>query len=142
MGPRGTGRILVVDGEPAILRTITVFLRLKGYECHAAASSEEAFAWLDTNTAHIMLVDFDVYGIEGLGILDKLRRKGSLSQILAMSSHPTVDNIVEAYSLGASDYLVKPFKNLNEVLVAVSHAAERLTRWRTLLAETLAEEGR
>lgn len=142
MGPRGTGRVLVVDQEPAIGRTICAFLKLKGYDCHTAASPEEAFIWLETNTAHIMLVDFDVCGIEGLGILEKLRRKGSLSQILAMSSHPTVDSIVEAYSLGATDYLLKPFKNLNEVYVAVSQAAERLTRWRELLARTLSEEGR
>ena len=142
MTPKEISRVLVVDGEPAILRTLTVFLKMRGYDCHSAQSAEEAAGWIEENTAHIILIDLDTAGAGGSSVLDRLHRLGGLSQLVAMSAHPTVDKIIDAYQLGASDYLAKPFKNLDDVDVAVSHAAQRLARWRVILSQTLSEEGR
>lgn len=125
-----------------MLRLLGSFLRARGYSSATASSAAEAGDWMDNNAAHIILVDTDTDVEVGARLLEMLRIKGGMSQIVAMSANPTVDKIIEAYHLGASDYLVKPFNNMNEVATAVSLANERLARWRMILSNTLAEEGK
>lgn len=134
--------ILVVDKEPPIVRLLTSFLTARGYQSTSVTSAAEAGEWIKNNTAHIILVDLDTGGDDGARhLLEMLRIRGGMSQIVAMSASPTVDKVIEAYHLGASDYLTKPFKNMDIVSAAISQASERLARWRSILSLTLAEEG-
>lgn len=141
MTDKETTAILLIDKEPAILRLLVHFLKARGYNGVAASSLAEASQWLENNTAHIVLADLDTDGAGGLHMLEMLKIRGGMSQIVAMSANPTVDKIIQAYQLGASDYLAKPFSNMDAVGLALSQATERLSRWRSILAETLAEEG-
>lgn len=134
--------ILIIDKEPAILRLLGHFLKTKGYHGVSVSSLAEATSWVENNTAHIVLADLDTDGAGGLHLLEMLRLRGGMSQIVAMSANPTVDKIIQAYHLGAGDYLAKPFNNMNDVGTAIAQATERLSRWRSILAQTLEEEGR
>jgi DNA-binding NtrC family response regulator len=142
MAPRETSKVLIADREPAILRTLATFLKLRGFECFTVQSAAEAYLWLSENSAHILLVDVDAEGMDCTKLLDLLRKKGDFSQVIAMSARATVDSTISAFNCGVSDFITKPFQNLAEVETAAVQAAERLNRWRNVLLKALSEEGR
>lgn len=141
MTPTEPTTILIVDKEPAIQRLLGSFLKSRGFSTSSASSWTEADEWIEKNTAHIILSDTETDGGEGVRLIGMLRNKAGMSQIVAMSANPSVDKIVEAYHLGASDYLIKPFTNMNDVANSVNLANDRLARWRLILSNTLAGEG-
>ncbi len=134
--------VLVVTGVPATARTVTTYLKVRGYRCAMVHSLTEAMEWLESSTPHILLVDLDLPGADGLDLISRIRTDCDLSQVIAMSTETTIDRIIDAYRQGASDYLPMPFKNLNIIGAAVADATARLVKWRALLETSLAGEDR
>lgn len=132
--------ILIVDDEAPILRTLSAYLRHRGYDCRTFEKPGEALDWLGANTAHVVLSDIVMEEMDGLEFVRRLRAGGCLAQFILITAFSTLDRAVEAYRLGVSDYLLKPFENLDEVGDVVDQAARRLERWRKVLARALAEE--
>lgn len=135
-------RTMVVTSEQALARTICVFLRTAGYESLFASSVGDALADIETHSPHIILIDLDMAGSEGLDLVATLRKQSDLAQILVMSSNPTLDNIIDAYRIGASDYLIMPFENLNILKSAITEASGRLAKWKMIIEKILPEESR
>ncbi len=134
-------KILVVDDEPAILRTLSALLHLEGYSCETEADPVAALERLRTEMFHLLITDLVMPGLDGLELVRQLRHENGFAQVIIMTAHSTLDRAVEAYGLGASDYLLKPFRNLDEVLHLVREAHGRLRRWHDAMARTL-QEGR
>lgn len=133
-------RVLLVDDEEPILRTLGTYLKLRGYTVDTFASPRDALEWLRSNDAHIVLTDLVMEGMDGIEFIRALRDAGCLAQIVVITAFSTVDRAVESYLLGVSDYVLKPFENLDEIGVVVDQAAERILRWRRVMALALAEE--
>jgi DNA-binding NtrC family response regulator len=132
--------VLIVDDEAPILRTLGTYLRLRGYKTSTFENPHEALSWAAENTAHIVLTDIVMEGIDGLEFVRRLREQGCLAQIVVITAFSTLDRAVDAYRLGVSDYLIKPFDSLDEVGEVVDEASKRLARWRQVMAQALAEE--
>src|SRR3954452_21690510 len=117
-------RVLVVDDEKNIRRTLELVLSGEGYQVVEAGTAEEALQILANPHAPVDLAIFDVKlpGISGLEALERLRKDEATKQVpvIVISGHATVHDAVSAIKLGAADFFEKPL-NRERVLVSVQN---------------------
>ena len=133
--------VLIVDDEPSILRVLSLCLRRAGYACETQSDPKAALnRLLSDPPVHILLTDVVMPGVDGLDMIRILREEGAFTQVIVMTAYSSVDRIMEAYRLGASDFLPKPFGSLDQVVDVVRAAEARYHRWRDALTRTLKTE--
>jgi len=103
-------RILVVDDEATVRMIIQQFLENAGFTVTVATSGEEALHCLDNDKFDLMLLDIVMPDMGGLAVLKTVRQKYSKSQflIIMVTVKEESADILESFSLGANDYIVKP----------------------------------
>ena len=121
-----SGRILVVDDEKNIRRTLRMVLEGEGATVVEAATGEEALERLrgETNGVQVILMDVLMPGLSGLQVLETLRDEGAGAPrlpVIMISGHATVDDAVKATRLGAFDFFEKPLAR-DRVIVSVRNA--------------------
>jgi two-component system nitrogen regulation response regulator NtrX len=114
-------RILIVDDEKNIRRTLAMVLRPEGFETTEAESGEAALAALGESGADLVLLDVQLPGMNGLDTLREIRRVDAELMVVMISGHATIATAVEATREGAFDFLEKPLTK-ERVLVAVRNA--------------------
>ena len=134
-------RVLVVDDEENIRLVTKTYLKRAGYEVEVAASGEDALALVETFGPDFILTDVRMPRMGGLELLSTLAAKGSDATVLVMSAYGNVDLAIEAMKAGAYDYLQKPFKN-DELLLVLKKAEEReaLRRENRVLRQEIRKE--
>jgi DNA-binding NtrC family response regulator len=100
--------ILVVDDERNILTSVSRALGLEGYEVEVAGSAEVALDKLAKQTFDAILLDVQLPGIDGLAMLDELRRLEIATPVIMMSGHATIEVAMKATRRGADDFIEKP----------------------------------
>ena len=107
-GPNGR-KVLVVDDEPSIVELLYRFLTRRGCEVTTAGGGEEALARLREGPQDMMLLDLRMPGLDGLGVLQRMRDENlEVGQIWAISGYVTDSEAREALRLGAADFINKP----------------------------------
>lgn len=101
-------RVLVVDDDPRILRTLEVNLRARGFEVLLARSGEEALRTAARGHPDAVILDLGLPRMDGLDVVRGLRGWSSVP-IVVLSARDAEATKVEALDLGADDYLTKPF---------------------------------
>ncbi|MFH2131287.1 MAG: sigma-54 dependent transcriptional regulator [bacterium] len=117
-------RILIVDDEVSILSTLSDILRDENFETEVAESAEEAMKILTNNTGHefrAALVDIWMPGLDGIDLLDWIKKRFPKLQVIMMSGHGTIETAVKATKKGAYDFIEKPL-SLEIVLIKLNHA--------------------
>ncbi len=114
-------RILVVDDEKNIRRTLRMVLAPEGFDVADAATAEEGLALLEKQTADVILLDVNLPGISGLEMLGELKRSAPEAMVIMISGAANVSIAVEATRGGAFDFLEKPLSK-ERVIVAVRNA--------------------
>jgi DNA-binding response OmpR family regulator len=115
-------RILVIDDERKVLRSLERGLQGEGYDVVAAATGEEGFQQAAARPFDCVVLDLLLPGRDGLQVLADLRQMGSKVPVLILTARDAVEDRVNGLDAGADDYLVKPFA-----------FAELLARLRVLL---------
>ena len=113
--------ILIVEDEEKLRRIIELHLASEGYEVFKAASAEEALPRMDR--ADLILSDLRLPGMDGLAMLELIRRQNLHAPVIIMTAYGTVENAVEAMKSGAADFLLKPF-SLDHLSAVVRKAME------------------
>ncbi|MEH6492864.1 sigma-54-dependent response regulator transcription factor AlgB [Halopseudomonas sp.] len=103
-----TGRILLVDDEPAILRTFRYCLEDEGYQVATAASAMQAESVLQSQVFDLCFLDLRLGEDNGLDVMAKMRVIAPWMRVVIVTAHSAVDTAVDAMQSGAADYLVKP----------------------------------
>ncbi len=109
---RTAPQILVVDDESDLRRFIFRLLTPANYNVTTASSGEDALILLEENpNFDVILLDIMMPGLDGFEVLEivKLNDKTRHIKVIMLSANSTVQSKIKAFSLGASDYLVKPF---------------------------------
>jgi len=106
-----TARVLVVDDEKDILKALEFLLKSEGYAVSTALSGEDALEMYKMGNFDIVLTDLKMPGMDGLTLLEEIRKLSPEAMVLFMSAYATVESAVEAMKRGAADYIVKPFIN-------------------------------
>ncbi len=118
-------RVLVVEDEPSMRELLTIMLEKQGYEVNGVGSFDEAAKKLEGSLWDLLITDLwlgdDRNG--GMKVLRKAQEADGIMPSIVITAHSSVDSAVEAMKLGATDYLIKPFKN-DELKVIVRKALE------------------
>jgi len=101
-------RILLVDDEPAILRTFRYCLEDQGYQVAGASSAAQAEALLQRQVFDLCFLDLRLGEDNGLELLAQMRVQTPWMRVVIVTAHSAVDTAVDAMQAGAADYLVKP----------------------------------
>jgi two-component system response regulator MprA len=123
-------RILVVDDDLAVCRSIDRALRLEGYEVETVSSGGEALEAMASNSPDALVLDLQLPDLDGLAVCRRIRDAGDDTPILMLTARHGIDDRVQGLDAGADDYLVKPFA-----------LEELLARLRALLRRRFEGEG-
>jgi len=117
-------RILVVDDDDAIRRSLTMMFEFEGFDCETASTGPEAVQVIERGEIDLVVLDVKMAGLDGLETLRLLRERAKDVPVIMLSGHGTVKTAVEATRLGAFDFLEKP-PETERLLVAARNALEK-----------------
>ena len=120
-----TYSVLVVDDEADIRNLICDALQDEGYETRTASTDLEALSKLDERVPTMLLLDVWLQGseLDGLGILEIIKKKYPYLPVVVISGHGNIETAVNAIKMGAYDYVEKPFTE-EKLLIIVKRACE------------------
>jgi DNA-binding response OmpR family regulator len=102
-------RILVIDDEPNLRRTLSLILQRSGYEVTSASTAEEARQALKAHEYNLIFLDLKMPDINGLDLLPEIRDEHPEAPVLILTAHATLESAIDAVRKGARDYLLKPY---------------------------------
>lgn len=122
----GTETILVVDDDEDILELIERHLSNRGYEVLTAYDGEQAISLLDQLMFDLVITDLKMPKLDGMEVLRKAKEKDPNIEVVILTGHGTMDNVIEALrDGGAFDYLQKPLHNIKQLSFVTKKALER-----------------
>lgn len=122
-------KVLIVDDEPNILELLEYNLKKEGYQVVRADTGEKAVAMLERDRPAIVLLDQMLPGLDGLGVLKKIRADDAYADmpvIMVTAKSEEIDKII-GLELGADDYITKPF-SVRELCARVKAQLRRSRR--------------
>jgi DNA-binding response OmpR family regulator len=128
-----TSRLLIVDDDRETLDLLSLYLTEQGFVVSCVESGEAMDAWLDRNTADLVVLDLMLPGEDGLSIARRLSSQPNLPIVMISARGEEVDRIV-GLEVGADDYLPKPF-NPRELLARIRAVLRRSGPAHELTAE-------
>lgn len=135
-------RLLLVDDDPSMVRLLTRIIENSWGDrisLESRTDPREARQWMENNLIDILITDLEMPGVNGLELLRCAKRRNPCAQVLFITGQTTLDSLVDAMELGATDYLLKPLDQ-QELIELIEHAEKRLERWRKALSGTFAAE--
>ncbi|MGD1008954.1 MAG: response regulator [Candidatus Aminicenantales bacterium] len=102
-------KILVVDDEDTVCRSIKKALVREEYDIDVALSGEEALKMEAKKKYDVIIVDLMMPGINGMDLLKSLKAVSPAVQVVMITGYPTMKNTLQAMQIGAFDFLPKPF---------------------------------
>jgi two-component system, OmpR family, KDP operon response regulator KdpE len=119
-------RILVVDDDATILRTLRINLKARGYDVVAVSSGRDALAEAADGAPGLVVLDLGLPDIDGVEVLRRIRQSTRVPVIVLSARHSS-DDKVEALDEGADDYITKPF-GVDELMARIRAALRRSGR--------------
>lgn len=102
-------RILIVDDEVTVCKSIRQALMNDEYEVDMALSGEEALKKEADRKFDVIVADLMMPGLSGIDLLKALKAKDSGAKVIMITGYPTMKTTVQSMQIGAFDYLPKPF---------------------------------
>lgn len=116
-------RILVVDDEIVVCRSVKKILEKKGYRVDMVQRGKDALDLIERENIDILIVDLKMPGMDGIVVLKNVKERHPDITVLMITGYATVETAVEAMKLGAFDYIPKPFSPA-ELSIIVEKALE------------------
>jgi DNA-binding NtrC family response regulator len=103
-----SGKILVVDDDPGMVRTLCDIFRLRGWEPEGVYSGEAAVAAQCKDHYGVVLMDIMMPGIDGVTALKEIKGCNPKAKVVLMTAHTAPERVAEALEAGALDVVTKP----------------------------------
>ena len=117
--------ILIVEDELPLMESMVSYLEMEGFRCEQASSYHAGLCSLDKHDYICMLIDLNLPDGEGLDLVKLARQNQTTSGIIIVSARNALEERVKGLSMGADDYLVKPF-HLSELVAGFNRWPEEL----------------
>ena len=117
-------RILVVDDEKNIRRSMQMILSSEGYPVRLAENAREALGLLKKEAPEIIFLDVMLPDQDGLSLLPQIKSDYPAAEIIMISGHANLSMAVEATRAGAYDFLEKPLQK-EKILLTIRHLLEK-----------------
>jgi len=111
-------RVLVVDDDPAIRELVSALIGAVGCRVEVATDGEAALAQIEAFRPEAMVMDISMPKLDGFDVLERMQGQGLTDQVrtLVLTARNAPGDVSRAMSLGARDYLAKPFKDAELIL--------------------------
>ncbi len=131
-------RILLVDDEPGTVQLVRKILQADGHEVFEAGDGQQAIEMFNATNPDLVLLDVVIPKIDGLGVLQEIRRRDRLTGVIMVSALTSEQLAVKSMLSGADDYISKPFK-LKTIRMHIRQVMDKvhLRRHNALLQEQL-----
>jgi PAS domain S-box-containing protein len=117
-------RILIIDDDPNLRKTLGDILRSRGFEPSAAANGAAGLAAMKEQAFNLALIDLGLPDIPGVEVLRKIKAEHPLSEVIILTGNATLDSAIEAANSGAFSYLVKPYE-IEQLILNIQRAIEK-----------------
>jgi len=118
------GIIHIIDDEPVIHDVLAQLLTSEGYEVEISASGEEALEKFPSQSFDVILLDLLMPGLDGIEVLRRIKKIDPLAAVIIITAYGSVESAIAAMKIGALDYVQKPFKH-DDLLLVLEKALER-----------------
>ncbi len=108
-------KVLIVDDDVKLLKMLERTLIYEGFDVVTSTDGEEALRKVYTERPDVIILDWMLPKLDGIGVLEALRSDHDETPILMLTARDAVQNRVEGLERGADDYLIKPFASLELV---------------------------
>lgn len=129
MDSNSRGRVLVVDDNASSLKGMGLLLNQAGYEVTSTEDPKQALAWIREQDFSALVADIRMPGLSGLGLVRRIREGIKPLATILVTGEPGLDTAIDAVSVGALRYLVKPVQP-GDFREAVDHAVTMTRIWR------------
>ncbi len=102
-------KILVVDDEKVIVRSVQMILKAEGYDIEGASSGKDAILKMEQNSYDLVLTDLMMPEMDGIALIRWLKENRPEVGVVILTGYPSQETIKEALELGIIDYVPKPF---------------------------------
>ena len=133
-------KILVIDDEPEILKTIKTYLELEEYEVLTAENGQEGLEIFEQQKPTLIITDVKMPGMSGIDVLKKVKKNEGDTEVMVITGHGDLEISIDALRLDASDFISKPV-DIEHLLLSVKRAMERHKMRAQLKAYTKDLEG-
>jgi diguanylate cyclase (GGDEF)-like protein len=132
-------RILVVDDDESLVAIISEVLEDDGYEVTTASSGEDAIELFRNKRFPLVITDIRMPGMTGIELLQEVKKIHKDTEVIIITSHASVETTISALRMGAYDYLLKPFEEIELISAVAKRAIDkiRLTTERSDLMDNL-----
>jgi DNA-binding response OmpR family regulator len=117
-------KILIIEDEKQLSESIAAYLKGEDYICEVAGTFSKGLDKIEQYDYDCILLDITLPGGSGLGILKELKENNKMDGVLIISAKNSLDDKVEGLTLGADDYLSKPF-HLSELSARIAAIIRR-----------------
>lgn len=119
-------KLLIIDDEKSIRKTLREILEYEKYQVDEAADGMEGIAMIQKEKYDIVLCDIKMPKMDGIEVLEKVMQVSADTPVVMISGHGNIETAVEAVKKGAFDFIAKPL-DLNRLLVTIRNAMDKST---------------
>ncbi|MES2823957.1 MAG: SpoIIE family protein phosphatase [Pseudomonadota bacterium] len=121
----GTRKLLIIDDDVLVCRSIAAYLKDSGFEVFEAADAAQLNSALQQFQPELVITDLRMPGADGLQVLQEIKQAHASLPVIIISGAGNLGDVVRALRLGASDYLIKPILDMEMLVHAINKALER-----------------
>jgi len=129
-------KILIIDDDPNLRKTLSDILKLKGYEPLTAKDGTEGLELLKQVPVNLVVIDLGLPDISGLDVLNRVKADYPGVEAIILTGNASLDSAIEATNKGAFSYLLKPYE-ISQLLLHCRHALEKQEAQETIVRHIL-----
>lgn len=118
-------KVLVIDDDPSICKTVGLLLEDHGYSPRTFTDPDTAIDAAEAESFQIALVDLRMPAMDGVEVVEKLKKIDQRMSCIVMTAYPDLDSATETMRRGTCDYITKPFKQ-EDLIKAVDRACQHM----------------
>ena len=125
MAVRHHVKVLIIDDDPAICKTVGLLLEDHGYSPRTYTDPDEAVEAAEKESFQIALVDLRMPAMDGVEVVERLKKIDDRTSCIVMTAYPDLDSATETMRRGTCDYISKPFKQ-EDLIEAIERACQKM----------------
>lgn len=118
-------KVLVIDDDPSICKTVGMLLEDHGYNPKTYTDPAKALAVAAEESFQVALIDLRMPAMDGVEVVEKLKQLDDRTSCIVMTAYPDLDSATETMRQGSCDYIAKPFKQ-EELVASIDRACLRM----------------
>jgi DNA-binding NtrC family response regulator len=125
--------LLVIDDDPTIVKFFERLAKQKGYTFFGVASGLEGIEALSKYEVDVALIDLNLPKYSGMQILQHVKANNTGTEVIFITGQASIEQAVEALKKGAYDFILKPFDNIDQPILCLAKAMEKVNLYRKVI---------